>query len=456
MPAAIPSLAPAPVPARVAVPALAGAGVSALAAVDRGLHHLPGRGVLARYGDLVLLCEARPGQDASVNALVDTLAAAHPCGRQLSRRLAGLISTTEPEGGFPALCAFGPAGDGVAALVHGEAELTFTVGGGRELRLDGRDAVTVVDQIVREPIESIRALVGDGDPDREFDRWNRLDAGVVRADALVYGLGPTVDTTPGLALPPMPVVMPAERGAPAELPAAGPSGVVGTDEEPAEPAGQAELGTPGERPESHAQEEPVMQADPVTQEARSAGDPVVPQPRQPVAEAGPVGVIAPQVGPAEPEPVRVIGVYCKKEHFNDPKVAYCTVCGIAMAQATRLPVMGVRPPLGVLVLDDGTMFPLVRDHVLGRTPEEDEAVAAGRASGLSLLDPLVSRVHARIVLDGWQVCVVDENSTNGTFLWGPGDTSWTRLPRGATAPLHPGSVTAIGQRQLRYHSYRNN
>ena len=199
-----------------------------------------------------------------------------------------------------------------------------------------------------------------------------------------------------------------------------------------------------------------MQAEPVVEAEAPADDPVVPQPRQPVAEAGPFGGTALQIGAVQPEPVQVIGVYCKKEHFNDPKVAYCTVCGIAMAQTTRLPVLGVRPPLGVLVLDDGTMFPLERDHVLGRTPEEDEAVAAGLASGLALLDPLVSRVHARIVLEGWQVSVVDESSTNGTFLWGPGDTSWTRLPRGAKAPLHPGSVTAIGQRQLRYHSYRNN
>ena len=97
----------------------------------------------------------------------------------------------------------------------------------------------------------------------------------------------------------------------------------------------------------------------------------------------------------------VIGVLCKHGHFNDPKVPYCSVCGISMTQLTRVPAPGPRPPLGVLTLDDGTAYPLERGYVLGRTPARDELVRSGRASPLPLADRTVSRVHARVLPNGW-------------------------------------------------------
>lgn len=151
----------------------------------------------------------------------------------------------------------------------------------------------------------------------------------------------------------------------------------------------------------------------------------------------------------------VVGFYCKVGHFNDPRVHFCSICGIAMAQITRVPVVGIRPQLGVLMLDDGTTFPLNGDHVFGREPGADSAVQAGRAQGVLLADSMVSRVHARVVLDGWLACVVDAGSANGTFLWDAVRSAWTRLPRGGTAPLRAGTVIALGPRQVRYHSHRN-
>ncbi len=162
--------------------------------------------------------------------------------------------------------------------------------------------------------------------------------------------------------------------------------------------------------------------------------------------------VADALAPGVPQ---VLGLRCTKGHFNDPDLAYCAVCGISMLQATRVPVPGDRPPLGVLVLDDGTTHPLVRDLVLGRAPEAHDTVAAGEASPVPVADPMVSRVHARVVLDGWQVSVVDAGSTNGTFLRAPGQASWSRVPRGAGVPLRPGTVVVLGGRQFRYHSYRN-
>lgn len=318
---------------------------------QRGASDVAGNCVLARAGELALLCELAPGHGERVGALVDTLAAVaveRACGRELTRRLAGLVSVAGP-GGLPAWCAFGPTGNGVAVMVHGRAELILDLGG-RELRLDGRESATVVDRVVSVPVASIRAVIGDAATDLHVD---------VDVDA---GSGPDL----------------VGAGADSSL----------SDSAPA-----------------------------------VGGD-------------------------------LVIGVYCRRSHFNDPNMAYCTVCGISMAQANRMPVLGRRPALGVLVLDDGSMQPLVRDLVFGRAPEADEAVLDGSADPVRLTDATVSRVHARIVLDGWDVSVLDAGSTNGTFLCVPGQSSWTRIPPGGRAALQPGSAAAFGRRQLRYHSHR--
>jgi hypothetical protein len=60
----------------------------------------------------------------------------------------------------------------------------------------------------------------------------------------------------------------------------------------------------------------------------------------------------------------IIGVRCTHGHFNDPKVPYCSVCGISMIQLTRVPVPAPRPPLGVLTLDDGSVYPFRRPSIL--------------------------------------------------------------------------------------------
>jgi MFS transporter, DHA2 family, multidrug resistance protein len=382
-----------------------------------GLHQLPGDGVLARYGDLVLVCEARPEQDSRVGVLLGTLAAAaaeRSSGRELSRRLAGLLGTAEMDD-FPALCAFGPAGDGpgsgIAAVVHGNARLSLTCDG-EELRLDGREAVILVDRVVPRPVDSIQAVVGEG------------------PDALVYG----------------PTGMGNGRPEPAASDAASDAAPEAAPEAPAESAEAAEGSSDAA---AEAATEAKAEAEAEATEAAEAAE------ETDTADAAAVVATNGHAGNGNGHNGQVIGIHCARSHFNDPNVTYCAVCGISMTQAVRKPVLGNRPPLGVLVLDDGTMFPLERDHVFGREPESDTAVAAGEANAVPLADPLVSRVHAKVLLEGWEVSVVDAQSTNGTFVWGPDSTSWTKLPPGEKTRLLPGVIAAIGSRQLRYHSYRS-
>jgi pSer/pThr/pTyr-binding forkhead associated (FHA) protein len=151
-------------------------------------------------------------------------------------------------------------------------------------------------------------------------------------------------------------------------------------------------------------------------------------------------------------------VYCKNGHFDDPEARYCAVCGIGMAQLTKVPQSGTRPPLGVLVLDDGSVFQLDADYVIGREPSLDSSVADGSARPLRLADSsgLMSRIHARVELEGWQVFVCDLNSANGTHIRLPGETDGKRLTPGIRTPLVVGAEVRLGSNYgFRYDSHRH-
>jgi FHA domain len=151
------------------------------------------------------------------------------------------------------------------------------------------------------------------------------------------------------------------------------------------------------------------------------------------------------------------GVYCKNEHFNDPALRYCQLCGISMAQLTQVTRLGPRPPLGVLLLDDGTTFRLDADYVVGRDPEQDPDVGAGRARALRITGAMsgVSRRHLRLALSGWNVQVIDLGSANGTYVTSSGDGGPHRIAVGVPVVIRPGSQVAFGRRWLRYESHRN-
>ena len=175
----------------------------------------------------------------------------------------------------------------------------------------------------------------------------------------------------------------------------------------------------------------------------------------------PLGAEPPEekdLGAAEEPPPVVIGVYCKNDHFNDPEARYCAVCGIGMAQQTKAPREGKRPPLGVLVLDDGSVFQLDADYVVGREPALETSEADGGARPLQLVgaSTLVSRSHLRVELDGWQVFVCDLNSANGTQILLPGEKEEKELEPGVRTPLVVGAQVRLGNDYgIRYASHRH-
>jgi hypothetical protein len=161
---------------------------------------------------------------------------------------------------------------------------------------------------------------------------------------------------------------------------------------------------------------------------------------------------------AEPGTVVVDGIFCSRGHFNHPAALYCGACGIATTHHTHVLERGPRPPLGVLVLDDGSTFSLDADYVLGTNPESDPMVAAGHKRPLRLIDPdnLVTGVHAEIRLVNWDVEVLDRGSLTGTFILAPGAGHWTPVPPATPHLVVPHARVAVGRRVLVFESHLRN
>ncbi len=148
--------------------------------------------------------------------------------------------------------------------------------------------------------------------------------------------------------------------------------------------------------------------------------------------------------------VRVLGFKCARAHPSDPRSAFCTVCGMPVDQ-TQPPSEVPRPPLGVLVLDDGTAFTLAADAVLGRDPQNSDAAQRGMTP-FKIEDNSggMSRAHAEIRLVNWDATIVDRGSTNGTRARLPGYQDWINLVPNQPMALIHGTELMLGNRVLRF------
>jgi len=348
---------------------------------------LPGAGLIARYGALVAVTDARGNGAGPLLGALAEVAATPGDGSELVRALARVALGCA--GRSALACAAVTADGGVAVLVHGHAQATVRVADDPEFTLAAGDSVIPVSRTFSTAAVSL-ALVA-GDPAAPVPGcW--LGRGVVPG----AGLAVTVSASGGRPVP-----------AAAE-PVSGRPEPVGSGPEPVgvpEPAG-GRPGPVGSYPEDSA------------------------------------------------HPVLVDGVLCDRGHFNDPGAAVCRQCGAGLDRQPGNFQRRPRPPLGVLVLDDGTRITLDGDYVLGREPVLDGDVIAGRAKPLRISDPdgTLSRSHLKIALAGWRVEISDLGSANGSFLQFPGGEH-------ALAPfeptvVEPGAWIGLGQRSMQYLAYQ--
>jgi hypothetical protein len=475
-----------------------------------GLFLVPGDGGLARYGDLILLCSLEDSQAA--DALLDLLeqsAKAGGDGRQFTDAIADALETAA--GGCSVL-AFGPTASGVALTVSGGAWADVTTGDGT-VRIEAGHPRMLLRGTLRSPVTEVRGGLSAADSGgARTDRFSRLDAGTARAgglsfhpDGLVWQqassqadsgaadavqapsaasaawqqpvvqapppavdhaseqpagastdeLSPPAASEPpaGWAeteAPPVPVRQPTDfwsNAAPPDLGAGQPSGLV-----PAQVGADAAAALDADKAGAGQAFDPARPFDSVILMGAGAGGGLEAPAREPLAIVSNVPPGTSNYVSAGP---MVQGVYCNNGHFDDPEARFCTVCGIPMSPQT--PTSGERPPLGVLLLDDGSVFQLDDEYVLGREPTLDPSVAEGRAKPLRISDEsgTISRVHLRLQLDGWRVLVTDLGSANGTRVALPGQPP----PGQPIVPQVPvvlptGSQVDLGAREFRYESHR--
>jgi len=124
------------------------------------------------------------------------------------------------------------------------------------------------------------------------------------------------------------------------------------------------------------------------------------------------------------------------------------ICGAALGVETN----AGSPPLGRLSAKDGRSVIVERSLLIGRKPEEAPEVASGELVpfAVPLSERGVSRVHAEIQVDRWNVLLVDRNSANGTFVKPPGVDEWIRLEPGHAVQIVHGTAVAVGPYELTF------
>ena len=138
----------------------------------------------------------------------------------------------------------------------------------------------------------------------------------------------------------------------------------------------------------------------------------------------------------------VLAAYCPHGHLTPAFGPVCRVCAkpVPTQDAREVP----RPILGVLRLSTGDTITLDRGVVIGRAPEALAAQSPERPNVMRLVSPHndLSRNHAEIVLDGWNVYVRDLDSTNGTTVTLPGQEP-VRLRANDLFLLEPSAVVNL-------------
>ena len=352
----------------------------------------PGEGLVARLGANVLVV-AEPAAPSAVELLLSRCASAG--GRALVEELATLATASAQGsgGGFGVLT---PVPGGVAVFLAGSLRLHGTAGGA-EHDLDATGVVSWIEQTLPGPVEAL-ALGPAGVEPPGPSPWLGLSEGVVRgAGALVLA------------------EVPAHGPAPAERPDGDPS--------PAGPAERSFTSIPlGPDPGLLADREPLP--------------------------AGATGGDEPAGGAGE---VLVKGFRCPRDHHNRPDASYCCICGIKMGtNRTLVLVDGPRPPLGVLVFDDGSSVPVRNDLLIGREPGGDPLVTDDAATPVRIEDDTqsVSRAHLHVVLRDWDVLVADRGSSNGTLIQPAAGAPWERLPPREPRLVLTGARLRLGEREL--------
>jgi hypothetical protein len=400
----------------------------------------PGGGAVVRHGPALLVIPAiGPNQTTQAELLVRICQRdGDPSGRGRARSVAGLLANADPDEvpGFALIIGFDAD---LTVIAQGDVDVMAT--GATQDSFSAADSLTWIERRLAGTLQSLR-VTASGAPSTPMPDTIpfHLEGGTVPGGGVSMRRG----TSPATEHAEDPTGVAAE-------PRTGAAVAAGFDPIPAPPTGEpldaASMTSMRETVVRPARpfENIVLSDVPASAEDR--------RPPLPVDEPAEL-----QEAKLQQEKAQLVeGIDCPDGHFNPPEVEECTTCGTPLSPHAQR-IMRPRPALGVLVTDDGSVFSVTGDYVIGRAPERDPAVLSGSAMMLVLRDvgKSVSRIHAQLTVSGWQVQIADRGSSNGTFVQRRGQADgWERLAAGASATLAPGARLRIGGRQLLFERYHD-
>lgn len=144
--------------------------------------------------------------------------------------------------------------------------------------------------------------------------------------------------------------------------------------------------------------------------------------------------------PADHADGHVDAALCRRGHANHPRVAFCHSCGLAMRQAAPRMVRVPRPPLGLMIDDQGRAHVLDGDYVIGFRPETEHAVVRERARPLPVEapdgEPVPTGTTVAVHLSGWQITVcLLRGERPDTLIAYPPYHHWSPLVAGQPAAV---------------------
>lgn len=155
--------------------------------------------------------------------------------------------------------------------------------------------------------------------------------------------------------------------------------------------------------------------------------------------------------------VLVEGVRCHRGHLNRPGMIFCAVCSSPIRDGEEPPTVGPRPPLGCLVTSDGSVYRLDCAYKVGPSPEAEPGSPVGAdvdppggPRHLGFGGDAESQGRAEVILEGWDVVVLDGGSEVGTYLYNAGASKWQRMASGSRAVLEPGTHISFGRNVVTY------
>ena len=148
----------------------------------------------------------------------------------------------------------------------------------------------------------------------------------------------------------------------------------------------------------------------------------------------------------------VPGVYCERGHLNHPGSSRCARCGRAIAPSAQA-ASGPRPPVGVLLADDGSIWALHKSYLIGADPGSAGEVRMGTAHAISMragANHSMAPIQSEVKVSGWNVYLVDRGADGGAYWQGPSGSGWVQLGRNEQRELTDGAHLSCGGRVLTY------